>query len=185
MRKEIVFIFALILISGLVVADSPLPVLPASYFGKITVNNEPIADGYFVTGKINGVVLDSCRTSGGLYGSGKDTLIVTSGNPNAIVEFYIGNVKIGEHVFEGMEVIEVDFDLNETPEYPGMPVDGVCDVEGGECLYNSEDCNPSKTDACSNNGRCDTEIGETCSNTPEDCGSCPSEETSAPHRWDT
>ena len=65
MRKEIVFIFALILISGLVVADSPLPVLPASYFGKITVNNEPIADGYFVTGKINGVVLDSCRTDQG------------------------------------------------------------------------------------------------------------------------
>ena len=148
-----------------------LPASPHAFYGKIDINDVPIADGYIVTAKVNGIVTDSCKTSGGVYGSGEDTLIATSSN-TANVEFYIGPMKIGQYTFKAMEITKLDFSLTETPEYPGIVSDGICSPNTGECLFNYIDCAPGKTNVCSENGRCDREVGETCINTPEDCKTC-------------
>jgi len=44
--------------------------------------------------------------------------------------------------------------------------DGVCDTETRECALCADDCT---AEDCAGNGQCDTLVGETCENAPDDC----------------
>jgi len=167
MKKELLAVSILILISSFVLA---IPPSPSAFYGSIEYNNESIPNGYFITAKLDGVISGVCEIEDGTYGYGANTLIVLSYNQiNGPVKFYIGDNEIGEHDFIDKGVTKLDFVLDSFPEDSENPVDGECDVGAGECLFNALDCNPQKTNACAGNERCDIEIGEDCSNTPQDC----------------
>lgn len=151
---------------------SAFPSYPCAFYGDVTYNESAIEEGYFLTAKINGVISGVGEIQNGKYGYGSESFIVLSTNPNAKVEFYVSDLKVGEKNFEDKEIIQVDFELTELPIKTESPVNGICEVEEGECTKNAIDCNPEIVDACVGNGRCDLEIGEDCSNAEEDCGAC-------------
>lgn len=89
-----------------------------------------------------------------------------------LIEFYIGDNKIGEHYFQSKEIINLDFSTDSLPANFTPLSNGICEPLKGECSYNMLDCDASKTNICAGNGICDSLIGETCTFTPQDCGLC-------------
>jgi hypothetical protein len=171
MKKAIMFIFALVLISGVVAVD--FPPTPSAFYGTAKdTNGGDLPDGYVITAELNGVVSGICTVRDGAYGYGSDPLIALS--PDQIggtVKFYVNGKETEEDAeFIDMGVTELDLTVSSPPPLPGNCGDGACEAD--ECSFCLIDCDIAKTNACIGNGRCDPEIGETCSNSEVDCGSC-------------
>ena len=163
MKKAIISVFMLVFLIGLVSANAPTP---SGFYGNILDSKgDDILNGY-ITAKLNGVISGVAEVQNGEY----LIKVLAYNQIGGTIKFYYGDEKIGEHDFIDMGVTNLDFIVDSVGSE--NPVDGFCDVPADECRYNALDCNPDKTDACLGNGRCDTEIGETCSNSELDCGAC-------------
>ena len=172
MKKAFLIIVFLFLIGSVIALE--LPPEPMAFYGKITYNGTSIPNGYYLLVKMGSAVAGECEIISGQYGKGSNTCIILkpSSSEYNTVEFYLGNNKLGEHLFQSKEIINLDFVTNSLPKNFTPLSNGVCEVSKGECSYNILDCDPSKTSSCAGNGVCDTIIGETCTFTSEDCGSC-------------
>ncbi len=168
MNSKVLLIAAGLFFIGVI---SAIPPLPSLFYGDANVNGTALPDGYFITAKIDGVVSGECPIIGGTYGI-ESTCIIISYDNDAVIDFYIGDTQIGESDFLEGEKTTLDFDLETLPNYTGNSADGVCDVDLGECYFNLLDCGVEVTTACAGNGVCDSLMGETCANTPGDCGTC-------------
>jgi hypothetical protein len=173
-------VFALlftVFLIGIVLAE-PFP-WPEQFYGSVTVNNSSLANGYFLTAKVNGALGAECPIVNGKYGYDKLCILISYQDITPII-FYIGSTEIGRTTFISKNVSTFNFNLNSTlTNYTGNSANGICEVSLGECYFNLLDCDASKTHACAGNGICDTLIGETCSNAPQDCGACPSSSSSS------
>jgi uncharacterized membrane protein YgcG len=175
MNKQIVFLFALIFSLSFISLASAIPPEPMAFYGGLNyTNGTAIPNGYYVVAKIGTIVSGECEVISSSYGRGSHTCVVSTyltSNPK--VEFFLGENKIGEAVFQGKEIIRLDFTTNTLPARNLPPVsNGICEPAKGECSYNIMDCDNSLTKSCVGNSVCDANIGETCSNTPGDCGAC-------------
>ncbi len=176
MNKLIFLLASLILLIGIVNAAPPLP---CAFYGEVTLNNDSLPNGYFLTAKINDVVSGECAVVNGKYGYGDDSCVLVYYEDNLKIDFYIGSTKIGEGQFIDKAITNLDFSLDALPDYSGNSANGVCEIGLGECYFNILDCGVEQTNVCATNGVCDSLIGETCSNAPQDCGVCPSTPSSS------
>ncbi|MBT3643147.1 hypothetical protein HN532_04200 [archaeon] len=156
------FLF-LFLIIGLVSSIS----YPHNFRGIATHNDgELIPTGYVITGGIGGIITGYSEISNGFY-----ELTIESSIPGGVVEFFINGEKMDqEHSFESLEVTDLNLTIDQAPESFEGCGDNVCSEIANECSFCLIDCSFSE---CSNNGQCDVALGETCLNSPEDCGACP------------
>jgi len=176
MKKETLFICLLIFIVSITFI-SAAPPMPSAFYGKIMLNNLSFPNGYFLTAKINNVVSGECAILNSQYGYGENACIVVS-YQSGLIEFFIGDLKIGEHQFIERDLVKLDFNLTEVPNYEGNFANGICKPELGECYFNILDCDASITNVCAGNNICDSLIGETCLNSVGDCGACDTESPS-------
>lgn len=112
MKKEIVFVFVLILVCGLLLAFVPSP---HAFYGSVNYNNAGIANGCSILTKLDGVDNAQCSIIGGRYGYDTNTCIVVNEETSGKVEFYLEGVKIGEHEFIDKEVTKLDFAIDFVP----------------------------------------------------------------------
>lgn len=72
-----------------------LPAMPEQFWGSVTVNGSPVAQGTVVAIKVGGTQVAQVTTdSQGRYGYG--TPLMVSGAPNAAVEFYVNGTKAAQ-----------------------------------------------------------------------------------------
>jgi hypothetical protein len=178
-------IFSLLLLTaGLVsaeqcVAMNPTP-CPMSIEGKVTyTNGTAIPNGYYLLTKIGNSVIGECQIKNGFYTGEGRPCILQSSSTEGTVTFYISNKTIGQTPFKNMGLqVSLNFTVDSLPPRDLQTVsNGTCTLD--ECSYNLLDCDASKTTVCSGNGICDSNIGETCTNTPSDCGACSTPTTPA------
>jgi hypothetical protein len=176
MKKGITSVFALMLflMIGPVFALE-LPPEPMAFYGNVMYNGVPIPNGYYLVAKIGTTVSGECEIINGKYGtdySGKvySCIIIKPENSPSKIEFFLGNIKIGERLFVNNDIVNLNFTTTSLPTNFQPLSDGICNLV--ECSYNLLDCDASKTNICSGNGRCDVEIGETCTFNSQDCGAC-------------
>jgi len=171
MRNEILVVFLLLISVGFISFISAVPPEPMAFYGNVSMNGTLIPNGYYLTAKINEIVSGQCEVINGIYGMGENTCIVQSYSSNK-VKFYLGNNFLGEYPFQGKEIVNLNFQTDSLPSNFTPLSNGVCEPSKGECSYNLLDCGNSITTVCVGNGICDSNIGETCSNAPNDCGAC-------------
>ena len=176
MKKEFVGIFILIIMAGFIAALE-LPPEPMAFYGSVTYNGTPISNGYYLVTKIGGTICGECQIINGKYGTDYlnnvySCIVIKPEKSPSKIEFFLGDIKLGERTFVNNEIVNLNFSTTSLPTNFQPLSDGKCDLV--ECSYNLIDCDASKTDVCSGNGRCDVEIGETCTFNSNDCGVCPS-----------
>ncbi len=171
--RKVIILLTIILTAGLICALE-LPPEPMAFYGSVTyTNGTAIPNGYYLTAKIGTTISGECEIINSDYGKNSNTCIVINPSGEHIVEFYLGDEKLGEHAFQSKEIINLDFTVDSLPTNFTPLSNDICEPEKGECSYNILDCDASKTDICAGNGVCDIAIGETCKFTPQDCGACP------------
>jgi uncharacterized membrane protein YgcG len=169
MRKEIIPIFVLILLTSFVLA---VPSAPQGFNGNIVVSSgDP--NGKLLVGYVNGIatgqaIITKNKTTGKFE---FDIVVADNLGNGGKVEFYIGNEKAAEtFTFKAFDVTKTDLTFGAISQGQNFCGNHGCD--SGECSFCAIDCN-ANSPICVNNGRCDTEIGETCSNAPGDCACSP------------
>ncbi len=180
MNKRLVAGFMLVFVVGLVMALE-LPPDPMYFYGTVSyTDGTAIPNGYYLSAKSGSTISGECEIIDSKYGWGKNVCIVVKPeNSQSKIEFFLGNLKLGEYTFKEKEFVNLNFTTDSLPENFTPLSNGICESAKGECSYNLVDCDASKTDVCAGNGRCDAEIGETCSFTPQDCGQCSSSSSSS------
>lgn len=174
MKKAVCVLFLSILLIGIVIA-AELPPQPMTIRGNVTDSNGTLIPngGYYITIKIGTALSGECGIVNGLYGKGDEPCkIISPTGSYSKMEFFIGDIKLGEDYFESGKDIKLNFVVSSLPTNFTQLSNGVCEPAKGECDYNTVDCDASKTTLCAENGKCDSNIGETCSLTPGDCGVC-------------
>ncbi len=176
MKKLFLFALAIFMV-GFALATPPEPM---AFYGEVTENGSAVPNmGYYITAKIDGNLNGECEIIDSEYGMGGNACVVVNhGSHNSVVDFFIGDVYLGEYDFNAREIVNLNFDVDELPSDFEILEDRECKVSEGECSYNVLYCHSSITDDCSMNGVCEEHLGETCSNNPEDCGDCPVEDNS-------
>ena len=118
--------FALIFISGFVIAVPPEPM---AFYGGVTYNNNPIPNGYYLTAKIDGNINGQCEIINGDYGKGQNDCIIVSHSTSQIqtVEFFLGNNKLGEYFFKAKEIVNLNFTTESLPENFVPLSNGICE----------------------------------------------------------
>lgn len=170
--KKIFFVLIFLFLS--IGFATGIPPEPMAFYGNVTMTDgSSISNGYYISAKILGVVSGECEIINGFYGMNKNPCFVESYTA-APVEFYIGDIFIGEHSFNAKEIVRMNFNISSLPTNFVPLSNGICEPEKGECSYNLLDCANSITKACVGNGVCDSAIGETCINDPQECDTCPS-----------
>jgi len=116
--KMIVFIpVFLALFAGMALAA---PGIPNQFWGTVTHNGQPAADGLIVTAKIDGIEVASTTTSGGTY-----SLIVTdpdSDRTGHTVNLFVQAINTGESdIFYNGGVTEIDLFVTYTPPQDNTP----------------------------------------------------------------
>jgi len=160
MKKSIFILFSLLLI-GIVSAA------PHGFTGFAThKDGENIPDGYIITAGINGIITGSEKIFNGFYES-----LVLESNNGGMIEFFVNGQKMDqEYLFSKYGITHLNLTIDEAfGDFEGCG-DDVCSLETNECSFCAVDCSFNE---CSGNGVCDEDIGETCSTSPEDCGTCP------------
>jgi hypothetical protein len=177
MKKGIMSISALMLflMIGPVFALE-LPPEPMAFYGSITYNGAPISNGYYLVAKIGTTISGECEIVNGKYGTDYlndiySCIIIKPENSPSKIEFFLGDIKLGERTFVNHEIVYLNFSTTSLPTNFIPLSDGVCNLV--ECSYNLIDCDASKTNVCSGNGVCDKAVGETCAFNSQDCGACP------------
>jgi len=160
MKSKILFSSIIFIIAIALVSSIPYP---HNLKGTAThLEGENIPDGYLITAGINGIISGQSIVSDGKY-----ELTVTSELPGKI-EFFVNGEKMDqEFQFTALEITDLNLTIDEAPENTGSCGDGVCGT--GECSFCLIDCNIGD---CTNDGTCDIMVGESCFNSPEDCGAC-------------
>ena len=173
-KKQITLSLILLLVvfggSIFVASEPPMPFV---FYGNFTHLNKVFPNGHFLIAKINGVVSGECPIVNQKFGD-SGSCVVISYEDNVPIEFYLGETKIGESTFNKMERVNLNFVVDFIPELIHVPSNGICEIELDECSYNILDCNVIVSNVCIGNGICEPHLGETCSNSPKDCGACPS-----------
>jgi uncharacterized membrane protein YgcG len=175
-QKQIalILILFLIVIGGVVFVGAEPP-MPCAFYGNFTHINQTFPNGHFLIAKINGVVSGECPIVDQKFGDSGSCVLI-SYEDNVPVEFYLEDKKIGESTFNEMERVNIDLTVDFIPKIVHVPSNGICEIELDECSYNILDCNVIVSDVCIGNGICEPYLGETCQNSPEDCGPCSSNE---------
>jgi hypothetical protein len=160
MRRGIIVLFTLILLTGVVLAAQPVP---QGFNGNIIVKDGANPNGKILIGYVKGIA-----TGQAVIDNGKFDIVITDNlGLGGTVEFKIGTEKAKEtftfHSFE-INVTNLTFDALDGDNPCG---NGIC--ETGECSKCAVDCGIND---CNNNSRCDVEIGEDCASSPHDCGVC-------------
>ena len=160
MKKGIIPIAILILLICFIFAA---PSIPEGFNGNIVVKDGSNPNGKLLVGYVNGIA-----TGQAVITTGKFDIIVTDNiGKGGKVEFYIGTQKAAEtFTFDSLNVITTDLTFK-TISGNSSCGDDICEI--GECSTCAIDCSIND---CSNNSRCDIEIGENCANAPADCGVC-------------
>lgn len=129
MKKIIFILIGFVFFLNFVVAS---PQMPAAYYGDI-IYSENIPEGYYITVKVDDSIGRYCMIIDNTYGYDKNACIVTSNNPGALIEFYIGDVLLGNTVFEEMAIMNLNFTLDSLPpKPPKLPGEDDQNDENGE-----------------------------------------------------
>jgi len=163
MRKEIIPFFILIILTSSVLAASVA--YPHGFNGNIIIENGVSPNGELLIGYVNGV-----EAGRAVIQNGKFDIVVTDNlGAGGKVEFFIGGeIATETFTFHTFEVTETNLTFETISQEQNHCNNGIC--ESGECsVCVIGDCNMSST-ICINNGVCDSIIGESCSNSPTDCG---------------
>ncbi len=176
MKRQIILLICLILLTGTVLA---VPSIPHAFRGDAKyTNGQNIPDGYIVTAKLdNQPISTSSVIKDGEYGYNDPLLVSDIIGDGKKVYFYInGKLVENEPVnFIIGEVTNLDLTVKSPPsDFDGCG-DGYCDTNENECSYCLVDCSIND---CMGDGRCDAEIGENCLTSTQDCGSCQTEDNS-------
>jgi hypothetical protein len=179
MKKQVMLLIVFVVALSIITTISAVPPEPMAFYGKVTfTNGSAIPNGYYLVAKINNVISGECGIINGDYGKGTNTcIVVTHSTTTSKVEFFLGENKIGESTFQSKEIVNLNFNTDNLPTSSSPLSDGIC--KPAECFYNILDCDNSITKICVGNGVCDSGIGETCENTPSDCGVCPTTTSSS------
>lgn len=142
MIKSTMLFLIFIGLCGVVMAA--LPGVPHQFYGTVTTDGNPVADGLMITAEIGGEEIAATVTLDGSYGLSPDIFYVQDPDNNRqgeTITFYVSDKEAGSAVFTNGGSTELNLDASglEAPAFCG---DGTC------------------------NG------GETCSTCPTDCGSC-------------
>jgi len=160
MKKVMGILFVLITLISFVSAQS----YPEGFNGKIIVSDGSDPSGKILVGYVNGVATGSATVkSDGSF----DIVVIYNTTEKELVEFYIGTIKAKEtSTFSSFDVITKNLTFSE--------IEGVASCGNGVCLTNECSICPidCKASDCLGNGVCDSLIGETCANAPDDCGVC-------------
>lgn len=192
MRKEIVFIFAMLLLISFVSASSCPPNIPISYYGTVSFDGELLEETYIIKAMLNHKISGSSEVAGGGYYLDVSPCYgITSGT----ISFIINGVEANEKVNYDTENFGKEIQLDLTIDYL-PPLDDVC---GNGMIETGEECddnNADDSDGCSSiceveynyvctgqpsicvekqdpycgDGYCNG--GETCSSCSQDCGKC-------------
>ncbi len=170
MKKAFLALFLIVLML-VVVSAKELPPEAMTFYGKVTyTNGSAIPNGYYITAKIGTTVSAECEVINGNYGQGTLCIVLKPYEmKSALIEFFIGSTKIGSASFDLQADVNLNFTVETLPSNFTPLSNGICEPAKGECSYNLLDCDASKTSLCAGNGRCDVEIGETCTITSQDC----------------
>jgi len=172
MKKSLITILILLFLTSLVIAAN-FPSTPSAFHGTIKdTDGNSIPDGYIITAKLNGMITGKSIVKDGEYGYA-DNMIVQAYGESGTITFYVNGKKAEQTAeFTPMAVTTLDLTVNSPPSnFNPTCGDNSCTLnECSSCLL---DCNMAKTNTCIGNNICDSGMGETCSNTPQDCGQCP------------
>ena len=83
--KKILLIFTLILLTGFVIANPPMP---SAFYGEINLDGGILQNGYFITAKVSNLDNVECTIINGKYGYEENTCIVLSDQENVLIEFF-------------------------------------------------------------------------------------------------
>jgi hypothetical protein len=172
MKKGLLGIMCFLLIMGLtftLAVSYPVP-YPSAFTGNINVIDGKNPNGQTLIGKINSGGND-VATGSAMISNEKFNIVVTTENPElgGTIKFYIGNESAKEiFSYKIYDITHTNLTFDTVPSLPGTCGNGIC--EQNECSTCPIDC---KVSDCLGNGVCDTQMGETCSNDPQDCGQCP------------
>ena len=118
MNKAFIFGLMLVLVAGLVNAAANWPPPPQAFYGTVTVNGAPAADGITVTATVDGVTAEQGTTHDGKYGYDAQFLIDDPDNNRAgkTIKFYVNGYDTGQ------TAIVPDFN-DELPPLPTVELD--------------------------------------------------------------
>lgn len=164
---------------------------PHQFYGEVTINGEPASDGILIIARIDGNDVGGAITAGGSFGRDPPGEIFYIEDPyetrnGSLVEFFINEIKAGEHYFTNRTTAEVDLEVkgevktekkssSRRSSSPGVlpvnvsdntPVDTVC-TENWECTEWLDCVNGKQRRICSDTNNCGTEV-----NKPEDRKTC-------------
>ncbi len=136
------FSLFVILISGNAFAFDDPRIIPHGFWGEVTVNGNPVPDGWLVSARIDGSDVAGGLTSDGFYGKSPNSVMKVPGETEGKkIEFFVNDVKGGEHVFKSGNITRLDLSI--TGDFCG---DGIC-TSGESCST----C-PSECGACDSGG---------------------------------
>ena len=192
MKKEVVSIFALVLLIGLVSASSCPPNIPVSYYGTVSYDGELLEEDYIIKAILNHDISGLSEIVGGNYYLDVSPCYgITSGTISFVINGVEANEKVTYNTENFGKEIELDLTINSLPSSDDVCGNGIIET-GEECdddnIDNSDGCSsiceieynyictgqPSicteKQDPYCGDGSCNN--GETCSTCSQDCGTC-------------
>ncbi len=192
MRKEVVFIFAMILLISFVSAGSCPPNIPVSYYGTVSFDGELLEGDYIIKAMLNHEISGLSEiVDGNYYLDVSPCYGITSGTISFVINGVEANKEVSYDTENFGKEIELNLTLNTKPPEENVCGNGHIDA-GEEC----DDDNTDDSDGCSSiceieynyictgqpsicvekqdpfcgDGSCND--GETCSSCSRDCGQC-------------
>ena len=118
MNKKLFFILclALLLQASLVLNVKSIPMIPETFYGKVTINGQLAPDGTIVKAEIPGIISTNTTTSNGNYtlmvlADDPDTSQIEGGRAGDIVYFYVNDKLVAKYPFESGGVINLNLKI--------------------------------------------------------------------------
>ncbi|MDI6889066.1 MAG: PGF-CTERM sorting domain-containing protein [Methanocellales archaeon] len=142
MNKKTSLLSILLVTIALCAPAAAIPQIPNQFYGRVTIDESPAADGLTVSAWIDGVEYASTTTSGGTYGTSSASVFLVpaddAGTPEKeggvsgeTVEFYVGGVRAGEAIFVSGGVTELDLTASGVPSPTPTPTATTTPTGGG------------------------------------------------------
>ncbi len=113
MSGKLCYAFALVAVMALSATALAQADFPHQFYGSVTVNGAPAADGMLVTAKVDGAVVSGTTTSDGRYGYDPVFFVPDPyrNREGKTVEFYVSGVKAAEYTFENGKQTRLDLSV--------------------------------------------------------------------------
>lgn len=160
-QKIFLFVFIVMIMSGSAVF-ALAPGVPHRFFGTVSVNGAPAADGTMVSAKIGGATVSTTTTSGGKYGYSSSIFYVEDPNSNrkgSTIQFFVNGVDSGATaIYDNGESTNINLAVTIATPPPGNPPGGGSGSGGGNSpatqVTNTVVTNNAPQTNSSSNGPC-------------------------------